>query len=413
MGEDLSERHRGIVLPTLIVAVSSIDTPSLIINISLIEIALSFGVSISLAGQIRSVTSSLGIVAALAMGAISVRYNYRTLLLTGIVINFIAALLCSTAPSFVFLLVSFSTMGLVTALVTPMVFAYIGEYYPKKRRPRAIGLLMTARTLIYLAMVQFVGYVAVNHGWRNAFLTLVAPFALLGLGLSFAVLPSAGGDPDSIGSGALEGYREVLGSASAKACLLGNALAAASWMAVVLYSVSYLRERFLLPRSYASLIFSLLGVGVLVGNYAGGLLAVRLGRRRVASLGSLLTGLLIAAYMNSPSVALTLIIVPLMSVGGGIVLTAANSLVLEQAPRFRGTMMSANSAASQLGTALGAGAGGLALHLFGWGAVGLSLGAMKILAHFVYRHGVEDTGHSTHASMDQRARDRRLTETRP
>ncbi|MCW3978646.1 MAG: MFS transporter, partial [Candidatus Bathyarchaeota archaeon] len=163
------------VLPTLIVAVSSIDTPSLIVNISLIEIALSFGVSISLAGQIRSVTSALGIIAALAMGAISVRYNYRTLLLTGIVVNLLAALLCSTAPSFGFLLASFSAMGLVTALVTPMVFAYIGEYYPEERRPKTIGLRAAARTLIYLAMVQLVGYVAVTHGWRNAFLTLVAP----------------------------------------------------------------------------------------------------------------------------------------------------------------------------------------------------------------------------------------------
>jgi predicted MFS family arabinose efflux permease len=403
MGESLTERHRRMVLPTLIVAVSSIDTPSVIVNISLIEIALSFGVSISLAGQIRSVTSTLGIFTALAMGVISVRYDYRTLLLTGIVINLLAALLCSTAPSFGFLLASFSAMGLVTSLVTPMVFAYIGEYYPEERRPKTIGLLAAARTLIYLAMVQLVGYVAANHGWRNAFLSLVAPFTLVGLALSFVVLPSARGDSASAGSGALKGYREVLGSASAKACLLGNSLAAASWMAVVLYSVSYLRERFLLSHPDASLIFSVLGVGVLVGNYAGGLLAARLGRRRVASLGSLLTGLSIVGYMNSPSVAVTLIVVPLMSVGGGIVLTSANSLVLEQAPRFRGTMMSVNSAASQLGIALGAGAGGLALHLFGWGAVGLLLGAMKILASLVYRHGVKEPGDSTHTSMDARA----------
>jgi predicted MFS family arabinose efflux permease len=403
MGESLTERRRRMVLPTLIVAVSSIDTPSVIINISLIEIALSFGVSISLAGQIRSVTSTLGIFAALAMGAISVRYNYRTLLLTGIVINLLTALLCSTAPSFGFLLASFSAMGLVTSLVTPMIFAYIGEYYPEERRPKTIGLLAAARTLIYLAMVQLVGYVVANHGWRNAFLSLVAPFALVGLALSFVVLPSANGESTEAGASVLKGYRKILGSSSAKACLLGNALAAASWMAVVLYSVSYLRERFLLSRPDASLIFSLLGVGVIVGNYAGGLLAARLGRRRMASLGSLLTGLLIAGYMNSPSVAVTLIVVPLMSVGGGIVLTAANSLVLEQVPRFRGTMMSANSAASQLGTALGAGVGGLALHLFGWGAVGLSLGAMKILASLIYRHGVKEPGDSTHTSMDARA----------
>lgn len=109
----------------------------------------------------------------------------------------------------------------------------------------------------------------------------------------------------------------------------------------------------------------------------------------------------------------SLIIVPLMSIGGGIILTADNSLVLEQAPRLLVTMMSTNYAASQLGTALKAGAGGLALHLLGWGAVGFSLGAMKILVNLVYRHSVKDTGHSMHTSMGQRARERRLTESRP
>jgi len=65
-------------------------------------------------------------------------------------------------------------------------------------------------------------------------------------------------------------------------------------------------------------------------------------------------------------------------------------------------MMSANSAASQLGIALGAGAGGLALHLFGWGAVGLSLGAMKILASLIYRHGVKDPYLSTQGKLGAR-----------
>ena len=130
-------------------------------------------------------------------------------------------------------------------------------------------------------------------------------------------------------------------------------------------------------------------------------------------LSSLATELLIVGYMNAPNIPLTFLMVPLMSVTAGVVLTTANSLILEQVSEYSGTIMSANSAASQLGIALGTGTGGLALHLFGWGAVALSLGAMQILANLIYRHGVKDPGDLTHTNMDQRARERRSQKRTP
>ena len=182
----------------------------------------------------------------------------------------------------------------------------------------------------------------------------------------------------------------MLASRSALACLLGNMLAGGSWAGgVVAYSVTYLREDFLLLPD-ASKVFSGLVVGVLVGNYLGGLAASRLGVKRVIVASSLLTGLLIVGYMNSPSLALTIALIAAMSLTAGVVLTCANTLLLSQVPGYRGPVTSLNSAATQLGVALGVALGGVTLSLFGWGTVGAVYGVMHIMAAAVYYIGVQD-----------------------
>jgi predicted MFS family arabinose efflux permease len=67
----------------------------------------------------------------------------------------------------------------------------------------------------------------------------------------------------------------------------------------------------------------------------------------------------------------------------GMVATAANSLTLEQIPRLRGALMSVDAAAVNLGSALGAAVGGVALIAFGYEALGLSLGLLCIVGALV------------------------------
>jgi len=391
-GEANPAEGRRIVLPTLIVAISSIDPPNLVISIALIEVAAAFGVSVALAGQIRSVTSVLAIAVALAMGALSVRYSYKGLLLAGLLVNFTSAVCCAFAPSFALLVACFSAMGLATSLVTPMVFSYIGELFTGDRRPQVVGTLASLRTVSYLVMVQLIGAVMTRWGWRETFLFLVAPMAVIGLALSARTLPAARSRETKSQVDAAEGYRSVLASRSALACLLGNMLAGGSWAGgVVVYSMTYLREGIRLPLQDASNVFSGIIVGVLVGNYLGGLAASKLGVKRVIVASSLLTGLLIVGYMNTPSLALTVALAGAMSLTAGVVLTCANTLILSQVPGYRGTVTSLNSAATQLGIALGAAVGGVTLSLFGWSAVGAAYGAMHIVAATVY-HRVQSGG---------------------
>jgi len=70
--------------------------------------------------------------------------------------------------------------------------------------------------------------------------------------------------------------------------------------------------------------------------------------------------------------------------------TAASSLTLEQVPKFRGTMMALQSAAWYIGSALGAGVGGLSLILFDYRILGLPLGLIGIAIALIYNQAVDD-----------------------
>ena len=70
--------------------------------------------------------------------------------------------------------------------------------------------------------------------------------------------------------------------------------------------------------------------------------------------------------------------------------TAFSSLTLEQVPRFRGTMMSITLAAMNTGGTLGAGVGGLALILYDYEFMGVSLGGMGLVGAAIFHLLVKD-----------------------
>jgi len=78
--------------------------------------------------------------------------------------------------------------------------------------------------------------------------------------------------------------------------------------------------------------------------------------------------------------------------------TASNSLTLEQVPKFRGTMMSINSAAGNLGSSLGAGVGGLVVLLFNYEGMAMALGVMSFAAAIVIQLlAIDPTRTETHS----------------
>jgi SHS family lactate transporter-like MFS transporter len=156
-------------------------------------------------------------------------------------------------------------------------------------------------------------------------------------------------------------------------------------MAIAFYGISFFRQNFLVPVDFASVIILAGASCYTVGSLIVGRLVNRFKRKSLIVLTDLLVGILTISFVIAPNLWISLALNFLGAFFSGMESSAANSLTLEQVPRFRGTMTSINSAAISLGNALGAAIGGFVLVLINYQAVGIALGGMAIIAALIFR----------------------------
>lgn len=378
-----SNPKKGTTLTSLIIAAAPIEPPGTLVTLLLIDIGLTFGISVGIAGQIRTFSSLLSTVMALVMGILSIKFKHKTLLLYGLLIYVISAICCALAPNFLIITLAYSMIGLASAIVTPMISTLIGEQLPVAQRSSAIGSVNSLRAFTYLITAPIVGYIAKGYDWRMAFLFFLFPLSLISLIIASIGIPSKVQEISKEGK-YLEGFKGVFSNRSAVACLLGSVFAQASWFGILSYSASFFRQRFDVGIDLASIFLSVIAGCFMVGSYFSGRIINRFGRKRVTTFGVLLLSILSIVYMLMTSEWMALSMVLLTSIFSAIRFTASISLTLEQDPDYRGTMMALNTAALSLGRVVGAAVGGFALLYLNWEGIGYSMGILGLVATFLY-----------------------------
>jgi len=375
----------SLFLPSLAISNFATGPLGVLITLLLIDIALSFEVSLGVMGQINTLSSVVSVVFALVMGILSVRFRHKSLLIIGLLCVGVSASGCFLASNFNLMLVSYSFSGVGTAMVFPMAITLVGEHRPLERRGSAVGWIIAAGSMSYLIGAPAISFISDIGGWRLTLLGFVIPISLASLFLALIGLPSPSRKQITINKiSYLGNFKGVLLNISAAACLAGNVLRTASFVAIVLYGISFFRQRFLVSTDFASLIIIGAALCYTLGSLVAGRLVNKFGRKSLTVLTALLAGIFIIAFVYLPNLWLSLALNFLGTWFSGMASSAANSLALEQAPRFRGTMMSINSAALSLGNALGSALGGLALVLFNYEVMGSILGAMGIVAAMIF-----------------------------
>ena len=382
------KRGRGsLVLPSLVVTRFTLGTPSLLVSLLLIEIGATFGQSVGATGQISTVSSVAAFVGALTMGVLSMRYRHKHLLLAGTTLFAIAAVGCALSPLFSIMVAFYALGGLGASMAIPMTSTMVGELYPISERASVMGYLLASGALSYVIGAPVITFVAGFGGWRTAFLVFVVPLVALGTVLSYLGIPSvpSGEEASAGGRGVGEGFREVLLNRSAVACLLGSALNAACWQAIVFYSASFVRQTFQVSAGFASL-YIIGGASIYsVGSLVSGRIINRFGRNRTTVVMSVLAGAFTLLYCNVPDLWISTAMAYVASLFTGFRSSASGSLTLEQVPEYRGTMMSVSSATGNIGVALGAGLGGLMLLWYDYSALGIALGGAGVAASLLFQ----------------------------
>ena len=335
------------------------------------DIARDLGVSVAVAGQLRTVSGLAAGVTALAAGALARRLGVRRLLLAGLWLIALGSAVSAVAPSFAVLAAAQPAIGAGIATVLAAGWSAASAWAPPPERARLLGWAILGQPAAWVAGMPIIGLVSAA-GWRWTWVAV--PLAAA----SCAAVAVARRRPDAPAPRS-RGEVSWRRDANVAAWALSELITYTAWGAVLVYTGAFLLHSYELSPGDAGLMLG----GAAAGFFPGTLLARRWAERHadvmLVALGLAAGALVIVFTAARPSPAgSTLLLGVLMSVVGARTM-AAGAFDLHARPDRRATLMGVRAAAMQFGNLLGAAAGGFAITVSGYGALGVTAGALFAL----------------------------------
>ena len=369
---------------TAALALSTASTGPQIVALSLLmpEISAALDASVPQLGQLNTAFSIVAIAGSIAMGAITVRYPPKRLLVTGISTLLIGIIGVSLSTGLTQMVLFFVLYGVGTSLTLPIVSILL-TLYPKQQRTTALGRIYSGRSLTSILATPIIGVLASLYGWRTGYIGFGAPLILLAIILVSAKIPE---QPTSQGNvDLMSGFRKIAANRSALACIAGAALSLAFFNSLMVFNGSYMRNNLGLSLETASLAMSVTFIAIAVGQVISGTLADRLGIKTTTWLSTLIGGLSLLLYFSVKLPVAVAILASAIGTGmAGTTMTTMATLALEQVPDSRGTMMSLNSAAMNVGAMLSTVIGGLAIDSLGFSGYGAIMFTISLAATITF-----------------------------
>ncbi|MBM9503205.1 MFS transporter [Actinacidiphila acididurans] len=320
------------------------------------EISDDFGVSESVAGYLVSGYALSVAVGAVALTAAIARYDRKKVLL-GLMVLFIAGnLISALAPDYAVLMI-----GRIVAALCHGAFFGVGavvaaDMVAPNKRAGAIALMFGGLTVANVLGVPLGTFLGQQLGWRSTFwaITIVGVVALAGIQL---LVPQTAAPADTSLRSELGAFRrpQVWISLTVSILAFGGVIGGFTYIAFTLTKVSGFADH------TVPWLLVLFGAGTFVGNFVGGKAADRSLRTSMITIMALLTAVLTLFALTADSKVMTIVSLVLM---GSVGLSTAPGLqvrIMKYAPDAPTMASGANIAAFNVGNALGAWLGGLAL----------------------------------------------------
>lgn len=372
---------------TTALALSTASTGPQLVALSLLmpEISAALNAPITQLGQLNTAFSIVAIAGSILMGAITVRYPPKRLLVAGISTLLIGLVGASLSTGFTHMVLFFILYGAGTSLTLPIVSILL-VLYPQQERTTALGRIYSGRSLTSILATPIIGILAATYGWRIGYIGFGAPLILLAIIFVSAKIPE---QPTSQGNiDLMSGYRKIAANRSALACIAGAALSLAFFNSLIVFNGTYMRNYLGLSLETASLAMSVTFIAIAVGQVISGALADRLGIKTTTWLSTLIGGVSLLLYFSVELPVAVAIFASAVGTGmAGTTMTTMATLALEQVPDSSGTMMSLNSAAMNTGGMLSTVIGGVAissLGFTGYGAIMFIISLAAAITFFVW-----------------------------
>ncbi|KQX08084.1 MULTISPECIES: MFS transporter [unclassified Leifsonia] len=330
------------------------------------EVASTFGASEAAAGWLISGYALAVVVGALGITAATIRLPRKPVLMALLVLFIAGNALSALAPSYGVMM-----SGRVIAALCHGAFFGIGavvaaSLVPANRQAGAVAIMFTGLTAANVLGVPFGTFLGQQFGWRSTFWVIAAigVVALIGI---WRLVPAAAAVPDAAGGASVPqrpSLRTELGAFRSGQVWLslavtilgfGGMFGAFTYIAYTLTEVSGFAS------TTVPWLLVLFGAGLVVGNWLGGRLADRsIDGTLLGFLAALTIVLVLFAVLAANPIA-TIVLLFLMGGFGFGTVPGLQTRIMGYAAGAPTLASSANIAAFNLGNALGAFAGGLAI----------------------------------------------------
>ncbi|MFG2795652.1 MFS transporter [Streptomyces pseudovenezuelae] len=326
------------------------------------QVASSFAVSEAAAGRLISGYALSVAVGAIALTAATARLPRKQVLVGLVVLFVLGNLLSAIAPDYPVML-----LGRIVAALCHGSFFGIGSLVARslvapERKSRAVAVMFTGLTVANVLGVPFGALVGERWGWRAAFWAVTA-VGLLALAGIIACVPGRAGRTPTTEPAPPAGLRAQLGAFRSGQVWLTLAATALGYGGMF-GAFSYLAYTFTEVGGFSAAdvawLLMVYGVGLVVGNLVGGRAADHDRDRTLLLALAGLTVTLAVFGLLAESATASVVLVFLMGVFG---FAGVPGMITRVTDHARGAALAAgaNVSASNVGNALGALAGGLAL----------------------------------------------------
>jgi predicted MFS family arabinose efflux permease len=347
----------------------------------LTQIANEFSITTGTAGLVVAAYGAPGIVVAVLTGPYSDRFGRKRFLVTGSLIMGVFTLLSAFATSFAVLVAMRIIAGIGGSVIFPNVTATVGDNFQYRDRGSAMGTVIGLNTMASVIGVPLAGILAEATSWRVSVglvgtLSIVAALVLL-----WKLRPAQ--TPLSE-SGIREMYRSIVTNRSALGAIASSFMGALYWFTWATYIVVFFEITFGLSQGLASILALTQGLGVLFGSQVGGRLGARIGHKPIVAGSVLLSGVLLLLQTNlTLPLAATAVLNLVLSSVIGARFASNTTLLTEQVPEARGTLLAVSASVTSTSIVVGAAIGGVLIDGLGFWALGAFCFVAALLAALI------------------------------
>jgi predicted MFS family arabinose efflux permease len=339
----------------------------------LADAASDLHVSTAAAGQLRTVTGLAAGITALVLGVVAGRVGLGRQLLAASALLAIASIASAAAPTFALLALAQLPVGIAVAVLTTAGTLAAGEWVAPELRTRTLSWALVGQPAAWIVGMPLVGVLGARS-WRYGWLAL----PLAGAVAAAILISTRSRQPPARSRPA--GMHAALADRALARWLGSELLANAAWAGTLVYAGALFAESYGTSTKLTGGLLAVAAVAYVAGNLICRRLVGKEPRRMLVLLATLLAvtdGLFGTARTGIATS--TALFASAAVVAGGRTLVAS-AFALAAAPEIRTAVTGLRAATMQFGYFAGSIAGGAALAVGGYDALGVTMGAFFLAA---------------------------------